>query len=120
MATSTDTRYASQPVREYWGMVKDLDNSLKLELIALLAESMKPSAGKAHTPESEGHQPKPYTMEEINTMLDAAEAEMTAGRGIPDEEVWRELEKDLAEDDAEEEEGQRIGSYIEEYQHKAV
>ena len=48
MATSTGTRYASQPVREYWGMVKDLDNSQKLELITLLAESMKPSAGKIH------------------------------------------------------------------------
>lgn len=38
---------------------------------------------------------RPYTMEEVNAMLDEAEADFEAGRGIPDEEVWREMEKNL-------------------------
>lgn len=34
-------------------------------------------------------------MDEINTMLDEAEADFAAGKGIPDEEVWRELEDEF-------------------------
>ncbi|MBR0201839.1 MAG: hypothetical protein IJQ44_05180 [Bacteroidaceae bacterium] len=40
-------------------------------------------------------QPEPfrrYTKEELNAMLDEAEAEIAAGKGIPSEEVWREEE----------------------------
>ena len=36
---------------------------------------------------------KKYTMEEINAMLDEAEANMAAGRGIPDEEAWHKWDK---------------------------
>ena len=39
---------------------------------------------------------KRYTMEEINAMLDEAEAEIAAGIGIADEEVWDELDEELA------------------------
>ena len=35
---------------------------------------------------------RPYTMDEINAMLDEAEADFAAGRGIPDEEAWDEEE----------------------------
>lgn len=38
---------------------------------------------------------RPYTMEEINAMLDRAEARLAAGRGIPGVEVWREFEEEL-------------------------
>ncbi len=38
---------------------------------------------------------RPYTKEEINAMLDRAEARLAAGRGIPGEEVWREFENEL-------------------------
>lgn len=39
---------------------------------------------------------KRYTMEEINAMLDEAEAEIAAGRGIPDEEIWRKYDEECA------------------------
>lgn len=39
---------------------------------------------------------KPYTMEEINAMLDEAERQIAAGETIPDEDVWKELEEELA------------------------
>ena len=42
---------------------------------------------------------RPYTMEEINAMIDRAEADIAAGRGIPDEEVWREFEEELAREE---------------------
>ena len=38
----------------------------------------------------------PYTMEEINTMLDEAEANFAAGLGIPHEEVMREWDAEIA------------------------
>ena len=37
-----------------------------------------------------------YTMDEVNAMLDEAEANIAAGRGIPDEEAWDDLEEELA------------------------
>ena len=46
--------------------------------------------------------PKPYTMEEINAMIDEAEAEIAAGKGIPHEEVMRELEEEIARMEQEE------------------
>jgi hypothetical protein len=42
---------------------------------------------------------RPYTMQEINAMLDEAEADFAAGKGIPDEEVWREWDEELAREE---------------------
>ena len=39
---------------------------------------------------------KPYTMEELNAMLDEAEADIAAGRTIPHEVVMREMEEEFA------------------------
>ena len=39
---------------------------------------------------------KRYTKAELNAMLDEAEANFAAGRGIPDEEAWDDLEEELA------------------------
>ena len=52
----------------------------------------------------EEHTPKPYTMEEINTMLDLAEADIAAGRTTPDEEVWRRYDERCARKEKEEHE----------------
>jgi hypothetical protein len=73
----------------YWGVVKDMDDSMKLELITLLAESVKP-ATMAPPPM------KRYTMDDIHAMIDEAEAEIAAGGGIPDEEVWRKYDEEFA------------------------
>lgn len=63
---------------------------------------------------------KPYTMEEINAMLDAAEADFEAGKGIPDEEVWHELDEEIARMEAEEEYPKRTNAYLEEEMPAAV
>ena len=39
---------------------------------------------------------RPYTIEELNAMLDAAEADIAAGRVIDDEDAWDELDEELA------------------------
>ena len=44
---------------------------------------------------------KPYTMEEINAMLDEAEANFAAGKGIPHEESMRRSRERLAHTEAE-------------------
>ncbi len=43
MATRTASRRRStHPVSYYWSMVKDMDNSQKLELVTMLIDSVKP------------------------------------------------------------------------------
>ena len=49
----------------------------------------------------EEHSPKPYTIEEINARLDLAEADFAAGKGIPDEEAWSELDDAITRDNRE-------------------
>jgi len=41
MATTTTRQRASHPISHYWGLVKDMDDSQKLQLIIMLAESVK-------------------------------------------------------------------------------
>lgn len=50
--------------------------------------------------QEEDSERKPYTMDEVNAMLEVAEADFAAGQGVPDEEVWRELEEEFAQEDA--------------------
>ena len=102
MATTTAKQHTSHPMSYYWDVVKDMDDSQKLELVTMLIESVRPAVAKAEATDDEENSLRPYTMEEINAMLDEAEAEIAAGIGIPDEEVWRELEEEFAREDAEE------------------
>ena len=95
----------------YWGVVKDMDDSQKLELITLLAESVKP---KMIAPPPM----KRYTMDDINAMIEEAEANIAAGNVIDDEDVWRELEDEFAREDAEEDALRT--AYVEEPQLEAV
>ena len=62
---------------------------------------------------------KPFTKEEINTILDKAEADIAAGNVIDDEDVWRDLENEFARADAEED-TLFATSYIDEPQLEAV
>ena len=43
MATIARRRRAMHPITHYWGLVKDMDDSQKLQLITMLAESVKPA-----------------------------------------------------------------------------
>ena len=43
MATTTARRqHSTHPMSYYWGMVKNMDDSQKLELVTMLIESVKP------------------------------------------------------------------------------
>ena len=71
---------------------------------------------------------KPYTIEElheriieeVNAMLDAAEADFEAGIGIPNEVVMREWKEDIARWEAEEEAQKKAIAYVEEEMLEAV
>ena len=41
-ATTTRRRRVTHPISHYWGLVKDMDDSQKLELVAMLIDSVKP------------------------------------------------------------------------------
>ena len=58
-------------------MAKDLNGSQKLELISIIIDSLKT------TPPMQ-----PYTMDEINAMLDEAEAAFEAGEFLTQAEVF--------------------------------
>lgn len=40
-AKTPKTRNASHPISHYWGLVKDMDDSQKLELVTMLVSSVK-------------------------------------------------------------------------------
>lgn len=71
-----------------------MDDGQKLELITLLAESVK--LQMITTPM------KRYTKAELNAMLDEAEADIAAGRVTDHEELMREWEEELAREEQEE------------------
>ena len=111
MATTTARRRTTHPMSYYWDMVKDMDDSQKLELVTMLIESVKPKITAAPPM-------KRYTMDDINAMIDEAEANIAAGNVIDDEDVWRELEEEFAREDAEED--ALRAAYVEEPQLEAV
>lgn len=86
---STSTPTYIPPVMSCWNLVKDLDDSEKLELVEMLLDSLKPVVARAQNGTTE-HELRPYTMDEINAMIDAAEADIAAGRLIDDEDAWEE------------------------------
>ncbi len=43
----------------------------------------------------QGYDLTPFTMDEIDAMLDEAEADFEAGRGIPHEQVMREMDEEI-------------------------
>ena len=74
------------------GLLDYLYGTLTPSNMRWLASHLIDHADKVETPP----QLKKYTMEEINAMLDEAEANMAAGRGIPHEVVMREWEEEIA------------------------
>ena len=91
MATTVRQRQA-HPMSYYMDMVKDMDNSQKLQLIAILAESVKFDIRNTAETDEEEYSLRPYTMEEINTMLDEAEAAFEAGDNLTQDEVFQHKE----------------------------
>ena len=90
MATKTVRRRKNEhPMSYYWGLVQDMDDSQKLELIMMLAESVKPTVAVPPI--------KRYTMEEFDALIDAGEADIAAGRVIDDEDMWHDLDEEQEE-----------------------
>lgn len=96
--TTARRRRTSQPIIKAWNAVKGLDYSDKLELVTMIIESVQHANDDTMSMEQmlEGYPYKRYTKAELNAMLDEAEANFEAGRGIPDEEAWDDLEEELA------------------------
>ena len=77
--------------------MKNMDDSQKLELVSFIIDSMRSAKTDDLSMEEmlEGYPYKRYTKAEMNAKLDKAEANFEAGRGIPDEEAWDDLEEEL-------------------------
>ena len=115
MATTTANRRRRtvHPMSYYRNMVKDMDDSQKLELVSIIIDSMRSAKAEEMTTEEmlEGYpNGRRYTKAELNAMLDEAEAEIAAGGGTPHEEVMREWEEELAREEQEELEMQMAGA----------
>ncbi len=97
------------------GLLDYLYGTLSPSNMRWVAEHLVMQADKVENPDL-----KPYTMDEINAMLDEAEADFEAGKGIPDEEVWREWDEEIARMEAEEEAQKKAKAYVEEELLEAV
>ena len=88
----------------YWSVVKDMDDSQKLELVTMLVNSVKPKVADDLTTEEmlEGYPYKRYTKAELNAMLDEAERDFEAGLGIDDDDLRKEDEEEYERELAEE------------------
>lgn len=97
MATTTARRRTPQPIIKAWNAVKGLGYNDKLELMTMIIESVKHDNDDDLTMEQmlEGYPYKRYTKAELNAMLDEAEANFEAGRGIPHEEVMRKMDEEI-------------------------
>ena len=96
MATTTAQRqHSTHPMSYYWGVVKDMDDSQKLELVTMLIESVKQKVVTTSPT-------KRYTMDDIHAMIDEAEAEIAAGGGIDDDDLWKEDEEEFKKELSEE------------------
>ena len=108
MDTAIKEKTLPPSVLECWNKVKDWDNATKFEFGLMILNSLNPQyvASKqdedAKFVEEYEKNLHPYTMDEINAMLDEAEAEFAAGKGIPGENVDREMEEELRREEAEE------------------
>lgn len=92
MAT-TARKSSAHPMSYYRDMVKDMDDSQKLELVSIIIDSLKPAVAP---------QPmRPYTKEEINAMIDQSERDIAEGRVYDFDEAMDELEKEFAAEDRE-------------------
>lgn len=80
----TTRQYGSRPVAKAWNAVKGLNDSQKLELMSIIIDSMKPIVGKPEDSDTL----RPYTMAEIDAMLDEAEAAFEAGDYLTQDEVF--------------------------------
>ena len=101
METKTKNNTASPTVQKYWDKVEawNLNNAQRFELGMMLLNSYQPATTEPKKSmfdedfdvEEYERNLRPYTMEEINAMLDEAEAQ----EGIPDEEAWSDEELEL-------------------------
>ncbi len=94
MEATVRKRRTTHPMSYYWSLVKDMDDSQKKELAIMIIESIKPAPAEPPM--------KRYTMDDINAMIDEAERQIAAGETIPDEEVWRKYDEELAFEEQEE------------------
>ena len=110
METATKTKSTFRPIGHYWNLVKDIDRSQKLELATMLIDSVKPMlTASMHDTTTEEDFPvikeehlRPYTMEEINAMIDQSERDIAEGKGQDFDDFMRELEEKFAEEDRKE------------------
>ena len=102
---ATTTGHTTKPIMHYWGMVKDLDDNQKLELVTLLVNSVKPSVANTQTAGLQAHSLKPYTIEELHMMVAEGEQQFSEGLWQDSEDMFRELKEDLAQEENKPNEG---------------
>ena len=90
-ATTIRRRHTSSPVTRAWNLAKDMEDSEKLELVSIIIDSMRPAMNQPPM--------KPYTMDEINAMIDQGERDIAEGRTHDFDEAMDELEREFAEED---------------------
>lgn len=86
-ARTMTRRRTVRPMSYYVEMLQDMDDSQKLELVSIIIDSVRKQVG-AEARNDEKYSLRPYTMPEIDAMLDEAEAAFEAGDYLTQDEVF--------------------------------
>ena len=95
METAT-RRYSTY---HYWNLVKDMDDSQKLELVTMLADSVQTAVAKDVKMAEVESSLKPYTAAELHARISQAEHESALGLGQDSDAMFDELEEEFAREE---------------------
>lgn len=108
METTINNGRTTHPISYYWGLVKDIDDSQKKELAIMIIDSIKTAAAKKLETADEDNSLNPYTIKEIQAMIDQSERDIAEGRVYDFDDAMDELEKEFAEEDRKQEMAEAI------------
>ena len=84
------------PVSHYWGLIKGIDRSQKLELATMIMESLRDEEAADRVQKEQEEQLKPYTIEELHARIAESERQIAAGQYQDFDEAMDEIEAELA------------------------
>lgn len=93
MDATITTKRTMMPVTKVWNQAKRLNDSEKLELITLLASSVKPMDSNRNV--------QPYTKTELEARIKKSEQQFANGQYQDFDTALDELEREFAEEDRE-------------------
>ena len=95
METTTARKHASTPFTRAWNQAKKLDNSEKLELVAMLIDSVKPAVAEPRKPRLYDPETGEYLNDETMQLIEDVRSGKEKMYKVDSFEEYLEMVKDL-------------------------